>query len=48
MIYSTIWRMVSGGWCGDTPLCCLLCMTDFIVICVFYCEFDMLAKNKIK
>ena len=25
---------VSSGWCGAIPLCCLLCMVDFIVISV--------------
>ena len=47
--YSISWSTVSSGWCGATPLCCPLGMTDFIVISdILLCEFVMLAKNNIK
>ena len=49
IFYSISWSTVSGGWCGATPLCCPLDMTDFIVISdILLCEVVMLAKYKIK
>ena len=32
IFYSITCSTVSGGWCGATPMGCLLGMTDFIVI----------------